>query len=614
MKKVHLLVIAGLVLALVVAACGNAQDSQTDETGYILTTGLKDGKLAFIGVGGDIEDIANPALKVNPGQQVTITVIDGEGAPHDIFFPIVDAKADRVSSAGKSTTVTFTAPSRDGAFEYYDTVPGHAEAGMAGYLVVGSAVAPQQVAEMQMFTSGDSVISTGLTVSYALETGLQDGKMVFMGKGGDIDGKANPELMANVGDTVEITLTSGEGAEHNFVLDEFGVDSQHVVGQGNFAKFSFVPDQPGTFAYYCSLAGHRAAGMEGEFIVMGEAAAAANGSGGGSSVQAALAAVSTPAATTAPADPSAVDIVRDPTDIPTPIGSRGPENVRIDLEATEVVGQLGDGTTYTYWTFNGKVPGPFFRMRVGDTADVHMKNSLGSTMTHSVDFHAVTGPGGGAVMTQTAPGQETTFSFQALNPGLYVYHCATPLVPQHISNGMYGLILVEPEGGLPPVDREFYVMQGELYTAEKFGTQGQLAEDTDKLLNETPEYFTFNGASMALTSDAHSLKANSGETVRIFFGVGGPNFTSSFHVIGEIFDRVYNQASLTGDPLTDVQTTTVPPGGATMVEFKVEVPGRYVLVDHALSRLARGLAGYLIVEGEPVPDIFSGTPTAGSGH
>jgi nitrite reductase (NO-forming) len=187
------------------------------------------------------------------------------------------------------------------------------------------------------------------------------------------------------------------------------------------------------------------------------------------------------------------------------------------------------------------------------------------------------------------------------------------MVADHISNGMYGLILVEPEGGLPPVDREFYVMQGELYTSGAFGEQGHQMSDTTKLLNEDPEYFVFNGAVGALTTQK-PLKANVGETIRIFFGVGGPNFTSSFHVIGEIFDRVFDQASLTGAPLTDVQTTLVPPGGATMVEFKLEVPGSFILVDHALSRLQRGLAGFLIVEGPAAPEIFLGTPSAGSGH
>jgi nitrite reductase (NO-forming) len=612
MRRLYFLATAGLILVLTLAACATAQATQSDQAGYVLTTGLKDGKLAFIGVGGDIEGVANPDLKVQPGQSVTITVIDGEGAPHDIFFPIIDAKSERVTQSGKSTTVTFTAPPEDGAFQYYDTVPGHAEAGMSGYLLVGNATAPEQLGAMQMFSSGGAPVSTGQTVAYSLSTGLQDGKMVFIGQGGDMDGKANPDLTANVGDTVEITLTSGEGAEHNFAIQEFGVDSQHVVGQGNSVKFSFVPDKPGTFAYFCTLPGHRAAGMEGKFIVSGEAAASAGTAGSSDQVETGSTAASQPAATAAPtaapADTSAVDIVRDPTDLPAPIGNRGPADVRLDLEAMEVPGQLADGTTYTYWTFNGKVPGPFLRVRVGDTVEVHLKNSMNSTMTHSVDFHAVTGPGGGSVLTQTPPGKESVFTFKPLSPGLFVYHCATPLVPQHISNGMYGMILVEPEGGLPPVDREFYIMQGELYTAQKFGTQGQLTSDTDKLLNETPEYFTFNGASLALTSDAHSLKANTGETIRIFFGVGGPNFTSSFHIIGEILDRVYNQASLTSPPLTDVQTTVVPPGGATMVELKLQVPGRYILVDHALSRMARGLAGYLVVSGDPAPDIYNGTP------
>jgi nitrite reductase (NO-forming) len=317
------------------------------------------------------------------------------------------------------------------------------------------------------------------------------------------------------------------------------------------------------------------------------------------------------AATQAPT--TGVDIVRDPTDLPAPIGVREPTTVVINLDAVEVEGQLADGTTYTYWTFNGAVPGPFFRVRIGDTIEVHMTNNTSSTMNHSVDFHAVTGPGGGAVMTQTEPGKESIFTAKAINPGLFVYHCATPMVASHISNGMYGMILVEPEGGLPPVDREFYVMQGELYTTGNFGEQGHQMSDTTKLLDEDPEYFVFNGAVGSITTQK-PLKANVGETVRIFFGVGGPNFTSSFHVIGEIFDRVYDQASLTSAPLTNVQTTLVPPGGATVVEFSLEVPGNYILVDHALARLQRGLAGFLIVEGPEAPEIFLGTPSAGSGH
>jgi nitrite reductase (NO-forming) len=299
----------------------------------------------------------------------------------------------------------------------------------------------------------------------------------------------------------------------------------------------------------------------------------------------------------------AVSIVRDPTDLPPPVGKRGPQRVKVDLDTVEVTGNLADGATYRYWTFNQKVPGPFVRVRVGDTVEVRLKNHDDSMLMHNVDFHAVTGPGGGAKATDANPGESRSFEFTATNPGLYVYHCAVPMAAQHIANGMYGLILVEPEGGLPKVDREFYVMQGEIYTEQKIGAKGELTESYDKLLDERPEYFVFNGAAAALAKEK-PLKAKVGETVRIYFGVGGPNYTSSFHVIGEIFDRVYNLGSLTSAPLKDVQTTTVPPGGAAVVDFKLEVPGKFMLVDHALSRVERGLVGILDVTGPENPDIF----------
>src|SRR5262245_26903150 len=296
-------------------------------------------------------------------------------------------------------------------------------------------------------------------------------------------------------------------------------------------------------------------------------------------------------------------IVRDPTDLPPPVGKRGPQRVRVDLETSEITGNLADGATYRYWTFNQKVPGPFVRVRVGDTVEVRLKNHDDSAMMHNVDFHAVTGPGGGAKATDAAAGEARSFEFTATNPGLYVYHCAVPMAAQHIANGMYGMILVEPEGGLPKVDHEFYVMQGEIYTEQKLGAKGTLTESYDKLLAERPEYFVFNGAALALAKEK-PLKAKTGETVRIFFGVGGPNYTSSFHVIGEIFDRVYNLGSLTTSPMRDVQTTTVPPGGAMVADVKLEVPGKFMLVDHALSRVERGLAGVLEVTGPNNPDIY----------
>jgi nitrite reductase (NO-forming) len=457
--------------------------------------------------------------------------------------------------------------------------------------------------------SGSGAPSTGKVVEYSLLTNMIDGQMAFFGVGGGIDGVQNPTLSANVGDTVKVTLTSGDGVEHDVAFPDFNAFSEHISGKGSTTTLEFVPDKPGSFTYNCVVAGHKEAGMIGKFEVTGMAM---DHSGSEAAPASSQAVVTGPVVVNNPATKGA-DIVRDPTEIPATIPVREPQTVRIDLETVEIEGQLADGTTYKYWTFNGKVPGPFYRVRVGDTLEVHLRNLTNSTMAHSVDFHAVTGPGGGAVMTQTAPGQETMFTAKALNPGLYVYHCATPMVAQHIANGMYGLILVEPEEGLPPVDREFYVMQGELYTNEAFGSTGLLSENLQALLNENPEYLVFNGAADGLTAQK-PLQANVGETVRIFFGVGGPNFTSSFHVIGEIFDRVYDQASLTSPALTNVQTTLVPPGGATMVEFSLEVPGRYILVDHALARLQRGLAGFLIAEGPENPEIYHGTPTDGSGH
>jgi nitrite reductase (NO-forming) len=308
------------------------------------------------------------------------------------------------------------------------------------------------------------------------------------------------------------------------------------------------------------------------------------------------------------------DIAHDPTDIPPPITRRTPETVVVELETVEVEARLDERTTYPYWTFNGRVPGPFVRVRVGDTVEVHLTNNESSMMMHNVDFHAVNGPGGGAGATSANPGETHGFTFKALSPGLFVYHCAVAPVAMHISSGMYGLILVEPEEGLPPVDREFYVMQGEIYTEESFGTAGLLTQSYDKLINETPEYFVLNGHVGALT-DHYPMKAKVGETIRIFFGVGGPNCTSSFHVIGEIFDRAYQLGSVVSPPIEHVQSISVPPGSANIVEFKLDVPGRYVLVDHALSRAERGLAGYLIVEGDPNEEIFDAPPNENaSGH
>lgn len=284
-----------------------------------------------------------------------------------------------------------------------------------------------------------------------------------------------------------------------------------------------------------------------------------------------------------------------------PVGSREAQDLHIDIEVKEVTALLDDNTATTLWTFGGTIPGPMLRVRQGDTVEVRLVNPQGNLMPHSIDLHAVTGPGGGATVTQIGPGQEATFKFKALNPGVYVYHCATPMIPMHIANGMYGLIVVEPPGGLPPVDREYYVMEGDYYLNGGFQPKGLSTFSVDKLNAEEPDFVLFNGSVGALSGD-NAIKANVGEMVRIFFGVGGPNLVSSFHVIGEIFDRVYPEGGFTINQ--NVQTTLVPAGGATIVEFTVQVPGNYILVDHSLGRLNKGAAGYLVVEGPEDPSVF----------
>jgi len=364
-----------------------------------------------------------------------------------------------------------------------------------------------------------------------------------------------------------------------------------------------------------------------------------------------------------------------------------PDTVVVKFEAKEFVGLLADGKQYKFWSFNGTVPGPMIRVRHGDTVEFHLSNHSSSQFPHNIDLHAVSGPGGGASVSLVAPGEEKVFRFKTLHPGLYVYHCASPIpsIPAHIANGMYGLILVEPKHGFPRVDHEFYVFESEFYTqdsdeevlsepvapekdegvteksvsealakkvetGEKAGFVDSLVttffgesadsnepeknkdqkdlldslEDTasneaadspapekkyvlelslEKGLKEQPDYVVFNGRQGALLG-ANALKVNVGEKVRIFFGNIGPNGISSFHIIGEIFDQVYLEGAVNGITNKNVQTTLVPSAGATIVEFTIDVPGDYLMVDHSIFRIDKGAIGLITAIGEDNPEIF----------
>ncbi|MBI2591476.1 MAG: multicopper oxidase domain-containing protein [Candidatus Brennerbacteria bacterium] len=335
--------------------------------------------------------------------------------------------------------------------------------------------------------------------------------------------------------------------------------------------------------------------------------------------------------------------------LPLPITRKENNRVIIELQTKEVIAELAPGVTYEYWTYNGAVPGPFIRAKEGDTVEIrlthaedghdHMgllnnnfftvdsfpiqtayangsheddghsaadpRHEIAGHAKHSIDLHAVEGPGGGAVLTQVGPEETKIFQFKATRPGIYVYHCASPHIPTHVANGMYGMILVEPKNGLSKVDREYYVMQGEFYTNGKFGEKGHQEFNLEKLKLEQPEYFVFNGRVGALTGE-RALRTKVGETIRLFFGVGS-HIASNFHIIGGILDKLYPEGDIISPPHQNVQTTIVPPGGAIMTEFKLEVPGKYLLVDHSLSRaIDKGALGEIIVEGEDRPEIYQG--------
>lgn len=359
------------------------------------------------------------------------------------------------------------------------------------------------------------------------------------------------------------------------------------LGEGETWSFTF--DTPGEYVYICIPHAYQDSdgewqGMVAKVIVTGQGDQATPSDTGG-----------------------AVDFVMpNETIVPDPVAPPlmepdGDGIVRITLETVEKVAKLDDGTAYEFWTFDGTVPGPMLRVTEGDTVELTLSNPAYSTHPHNIDLHAVTGPGGGAEATLVNPGESATFRFEARNPGLFVYHCAAGHVPSHIANGMYGMILVEPKEGLEPVDREYYVVQGEVYTTEPMGYEGKQTFSMEKLKLEQPEYVLFNGQVGALTGD-DALHAEVNETVRLFFGVGG-GIPSSFHVIGEVFDHAYMDAN---PPATENrQTILVPAAGAVMVEFGVEYPGDYVLVDHTLTRtFDKGALGILHVEGDEDPTVF----------
>jgi nitrite reductase (NO-forming) len=255
-------------------------------------------------------------------------------------------------------------------------------------------------------------------------------------------------------------------------------------------------------------------------------------------------------------------------------------------------------------------PGPVVRGRVGDVVNITLTNLVSNGRPHNIDFHAVTGQGGGAADLTVNPGETATIQIRLLYPGAFMYHCAFGDVPSHIAHGMVGMFIVDPEEPLPVVEHEWAIMQSEWYISEA-GSDGVAPFDPDALFNEEPSMVTFNGRADALTGD-NSLQMNVGERGRIYFVNEGVNLASNFHPIGSQWDLVYPEAAThqANRVIRGSQSTLIVAGGGTVVEIDGLVPSTVILVDHALVRtFYKGAIGLLVISGDENPELF-GVPGA----
>lgn len=422
------------------------------------------------------------------------------------------------------------------------------------------------------------------------------------------------QITVAVGGTLDVT--NGGTMPHNLAVKGTSLATKMLAANGA-ESLVLTGLTAGTYTVYCQVPGHEQAGMTATLVVGGSTAAAATGATTGT-------AAAQPAKT-----PTINEISRHPTDMPDSpdyalykdgtfsdkVTRTGAVNHEVHLQIKEGVATIVPGTTMDVWTFEGAIPAPMIRTRVGDTIDFFLTNPSDSQMPHNTDFHAVMGPGGGSVMLDTVPGATSELKVKTTRAGVFIYHCAFPDIPTHIAHGMYGLVVVEPPGGLPKVDHEYYLMQSEFYTtaggtksASELQNAGHLAFSGENANAEDPTFVVYNGRPDSING-ARALgvyqgdKITVGQTVRLFVGNIGPNLASSFHIIGEMFDNVYVEGSF-GLVNHDVQTTLVPSGGAVGVDLTIEVPGDFVILDHSIFRLHKGAGGTLHAEGPANPDLF----------
>ncbi|MBA3430961.1 MAG: multicopper oxidase domain-containing protein [Actinobacteria bacterium] len=265
---------------------------------------------------------------------------------------------------------------------------------------------------------------------------------------------------------------------------------------------------------------------------------------------------------------------------------------RVTLEVTEETVEVADGIFINLWTFGGTVPGPVIRVTEGDT--IHFKLVNKAQTAHSMDFHAAELAPNRAYV-DVLPGKSFEFDWKAEQPGVFMYHCGTEPVLHHIGNGMYGTVIVEPQGGQLPPAREYALVQSELY----FGGQDEVS-DLSKMEAKDPDWIVFNGYTNQYVDDP--LVADPGERVRLYLLNAGPSEWSAFHVIGALFDRTW-QEGIVGGP---AQTISIAPSQGAIVEFTMEEGGMYPFVTHAFGDAVKGAIGTF--------KVGDGGPASHGGH
>jgi nitrite reductase (NO-forming) len=340
----------------------------------------------------------------------------------------------------------------------------------------------------------------------------------------------------------------------------------------------------GGTTFICSVPGHAAAGMTGSVTVAGAAPSPSGESHGGPATSPDVA-----------ADPSASPYeLRDPT---APKSLSGTVH-DIDLVVEEKVMTVAAGYAQEVWTFNGSVPGPVIRVRVGDTVRVHLKNPATNKLSHSVDFHA-SQVAWNDEMTSIKPGEQKDYIWTADYAGVWMYHCGTAPALHHIANGMYGMVIVEPKAGLPAVDKEFAIVQSEWY----LGPQGQPTNLTKAASgNPAPDFVMFNGVANQYLDNP--IQIDTGKRVRIFLLDAGPNIDSSFHIVGTIFDTVTKEGIhlvRRNDGNWGSQAVDLSPAQGAIIEFQTAEDGLYPMVTHAFNFVGRGALGlFKSGDGDPL--------------